>query len=113
MRAVRCLGFVAITVLLTGPVLARDYRCTNIMGGNPFGLSIAADGSYQTRPFAEARIKIEPGGGRVELAEIGSYYRVLDGPLLDQLQVDTIHIMSGSRLTPSGSSGLFDCTKAK
>jgi hypothetical protein len=91
----------------------RGYTCTNIMGGNPFRLTIFADDTYITAPFAGTSLPSGMDGGTLEMTEIGSYYRILSGPLLDELKIDTVHIMSPTALTPSGETGLFDCTKAK
>jgi len=106
----------ALSLVLSAPAFAqtppRSFACTNIMGGNPFRLTIDASLHYTATALPESREPIS-GEGTLELAEIGVYYHVLDGPLLDDLQVDTIHIMSGNRLTPSGKTGLFDCEKAK
>lgn len=102
------------TAMLTSAALAappRNYTCTTMMGGNPFRLTIREDGVYTAASHPGSQPQIG-GQGRLELAEIGSYYNVLDGPLLDGLKIDNIHIMS-SGLTPSGSTGLFDCKKAK
>lgn len=105
-------------VLIASAVLAnaalaappRDYTCTKAMGGNPFRLTIRDDLVYTAASHPESRVQIG-GQGRLELA--GVYYRVIDGPLLNDLKVETIHIMSRNRLTPSGSTGLFSCIKAK
>lgn len=101
-------SMVAPAVAQTAP--PRNYTCTNIMGGNPFRLTIRDDLVYTAASHPESRVQIG-GQGRLELA--GVYYRVIDGPLLNDLKVETIHIMSRNRLTPSGSTGLFSCIKAK
>ena len=90
----------------------RGFTCTNLMGGNPYRLTIFDDLAYMFAPFPGSNLG-DPGEGKLELAEIGSYYNVLNGPLSKRLKVDTIHIMSPTSLTPSGSEGLGDCTKAK
>lgn len=107
-----------LAALAAGPTLAqptppRGFTCTNIMGGNPFRLTIFEDGLYMTAPFAGTTRPSSMGEGRLELAETPIYYNVLSGPLLDELKADTIHIMSPTTVMPSGSDGLFNCTKAK
>ena len=108
------LWIIPLVLALTTPGFAappRSYTCTNIMGGNPFRLTIGEDGVYTAASHPEAYVQIG-GQGRLEMGESGIYYNVIDGPLLDDLKVSIIHIMS-SRLTPSGSDGLFPCEKAK
>ena len=116
LNPVLCLGTVLIA-LATTPVLAetppRGFTCTNIMGGNPFRLTIFEDGLYVVAPFAGTRIPAVMAEGRLELAENPIYYTVLSGALLDELKIDTIHIMSPTRLAPSGDNGLLNCEKAK
>lgn len=107
------LWVIPLVLALTTPGFAappRNYTCTNAMGGNPFRLTVRDDLVYTAASHPESRVQIG-GQGRLELA--GVYYRVLDGPLLADLKVETIHIMSRNRLSPSGSNGLFSCTKAK
>ena len=109
------LCIIPLALALTTPGYAappRNYTCTNIMGGNPFRLTISDDLVYTAASHPESRVQIG-GQGRLELAEIGVYYHVLDGPLLADLKVEVIHIMSHGRLSPSGSNGLFSCIKAK
>ena len=113
---VSVLALVAAGLALASPTLAaptRGYDCTNIMGGNPFRLTIFEDGSYITAPHAGTLVPKGMDGGKLQLSETGHSYTVLSGPLFDELAVATIHIMSPTSLVPSGSSGMFDCTKAK
>lgn len=92
---------------------ARGFTCTNIMGGNPYRLTIFESGLYIIAPFEGTVLPTSMGEGQLELGDNPIYYTVISGPLLDELKVDKIHIMSPTRLSPSGSAGLFDCTKAK
>lgn len=108
-------ALIAVALAMATPITAappRGFTCTNIMGGNPFRLTISENLVYIVASFPESYQRTA-GEGQLERAEIGSYYTVVSGPLLDELGIGTIHIMSPTALTPSGSNGLFDCTKAK
>ena len=112
------LCLIATALALVTPALAqtptpRGFTCTNIMGGNPFRLTVFEDGLYMVAPFSGTTRPAAMGEGRLELAENPIYYNVLSGPLLDELKADTVHIMSPTTLMPSGSDGLFNCSKAK
>lgn len=111
------LCFVATLLPFAAPAgaqpLPRAFTCTTIMGGNPFQLTIFEDGLYIAAPLAGTKRPSAKGEGKLEMAENAIYYTVLSGPLLDELKVDTVHIMSATTLMPSGSDGLFECKKAK
>ncbi len=112
---VRLLAFTTLSLALVVPALAwevRAYRCTNIMGGNPFRLTFFESGDYMVVSYPESRHDWQ-GDGTYALSETRSSYKITGGFLLDTAEIDTIHIMSPTRLTPSGSNGLFECIKAK
>ena len=67
---IRLFWLLAVALVLTAPALAqtappRGYTCTNIMGGNPFRLTIFEDGTYITAPFAGTTLPSAMGEGHL------------------------------------------------
>lgn len=99
----RSLAAGAITLILMAQAGAESaplgYTCTNMMGGNPFRLTIFPDGNYLVAPHAGTSLPSIMDGGRLEQVEMGKGYIVLSGPLRDELEIATIHVMSPTHLT--------------